>query len=407
MLINGIELSSLGAQLHDRVLTSNIVETTQDWLEGDIQPTFIRQQDKFKDIKLDFLITEQNEEAAFMIMSKLTSMLRKATIIFDDMDLLFDVVLNGKTEQSRLKNGNFILTVNLLSDYAKGTTEIYTTDSRATDYFYLNILYYQKGNILLGSDRVLIKPSQFNDLNVTFEKLGIDVNKYRPDYYNEGKVSNFEGRELTYENLQSVQSLIINYGPTTYYKDVQYFMSGEEGGMYSLITSAVVSFTKEQVDNAATIGQIIDLSVNKPNGYRARTNYNKDFNFENFLAFSPLDVYYDKIANELSKDITVNYYIETDGEYSLYHSQVINVKEGNIVNGMTLQNIINVNACITYPNEKSQEFHKKFGYKTVAHFTKCGYKFNTWHDIIWMEKFIEKHHIPPKDVILFSQLNLK
>ena len=111
---------------------------------------------------------------------------------------------------------------------------------------------------------------------MTFEKLGIDVNKYRPDYYNEGKVSNFEGRELTYENLQSVQSLIINYGPTTYYKDVQYFMSGEEDGMYSLITSAVVSFTKEQVDNAATIGQIIDLSVNKPNGYRARTNYNKE-----------------------------------------------------------------------------------------------------------------------------------
>ena len=63
---------------------------------------------------------------------------------------------------------------------------------------------------------------------------------------------------------------------------------------------------------------------------------------------------------------------------------------------LKMQNIINVNACITYPNEKSQEFHKKFGYK-----------FNTWHDIIWMEKFIEKHHIPPKDVILFSQLNLK
>lgn len=74
---------------------------------------------------------------------------------------------------------------------------------------------------------------------------------------------------------------------------------------------------------------------------------------------------------------------------------------------LKMQNIINVNACITYPNEKSQEFHKKFGYKTVAQFTKCGYKFNTWHDIIWMEKFIEKHHIPPKDVILFSQLNLK
>lgn len=344
MLINGIELSSLGVQLHDRVLTSNIVETTQDWLEGDIQPTFIRQQDKFKNIRLEFLITEQDEETAFLVMSKLTAMLRKATIVFDDIDLLFDVVLDGKANQSRLKNGNFILTVNLLSDYAKGATEIHTTDSRATDYFYLNVLYYQKGNILLGTERVLIKPSQFNELNITFEKLGVDVNKYRPDYYNEGKVSNFEGRELTYENLQSVQSLIINYGPTTYYKDVQYFISEEENGIYNLVTSVVVSFTKELIDNAATIGQIIDLTANKPNGYRARTNYNKDLNFENFLAFSPLDVYYDKISNELSKDIAVNYYIEENGEYQLHHSQVVNVKEGNIVNGMTLQNIINVNA---------------------------------------------------------------
>ena len=74
---------------------------------------------------------------------------------------------------------------------------------------------------------------------------------------------------------------------------------------------------------------------------------------------------------------------------------------------LKLQNIINVNACITYPNEKSENFHKKFGYKTVAHFTKCGYKFGQWIDMIWMEKSIGKHDIPPKDIIPFSKLNLK
>ena len=47
MLINGIELSSLGIQLYDRVLYSNDVDTSQEWLDGDIQPTFIRQQDRF------------------------------------------------------------------------------------------------------------------------------------------------------------------------------------------------------------------------------------------------------------------------------------------------------------------------------------------------------------------------
>ncbi|MCQ2969013.1 MAG: N-acetyltransferase family protein [Clostridium sp.] len=73
---------------------------------------------------------------------------------------------------------------------------------------------------------------------------------------------------------------------------------------------------------------------------------------------------------------------------------------------LKLQNIINLNACIAYPNEKSEEFHKKFGYKTVAHFTKCGYKFGKWHDMIWMEKFINEHIANPKEVIPFSKLNL-
>lgn len=73
---------------------------------------------------------------------------------------------------------------------------------------------------------------------------------------------------------------------------------------------------------------------------------------------------------------------------------------------LKMQNIINVNACITYPNEKSENFHKKFGYKTVAHFTKCGYKLGKWHDMIWMEKFINDHTNNPKDIIPFSKLNI-
>jgi hypothetical protein len=36
MLINGIELSSLGIELFDRVLYSNSIDTAQEWLDGDI-----------------------------------------------------------------------------------------------------------------------------------------------------------------------------------------------------------------------------------------------------------------------------------------------------------------------------------------------------------------------------------
>lgn len=71
---------------------------------------------------------------------------------------------------------------------------------------------------------------------------------------------------------------------------------------------------------------------------------------------------------------------------------------------LKMQNIINMNACITYPNEKSESFHKKFGYKTVAHFTKCGYKFDKWKDMIWMEKFIGEHKDKPEEIIPFSKI---
>jgi len=43
MLINGININTLGVKLYDRVINSNTVDTTQEWLDGDIQPTFVRQ----------------------------------------------------------------------------------------------------------------------------------------------------------------------------------------------------------------------------------------------------------------------------------------------------------------------------------------------------------------------------
>ena len=70
------------------------------------------------------------------------------------------------------------------------------------------------------------------------------------------------------------------------------------------------------------------------------------------------------------------------------------------------QNIINLNACIAYPNPGSIRFHEQLGYQTVAHFTKCGYKLDTWHDMIWMEKMIGEHTIPPQPIIPVTELEL-
>ena len=148
MLINGIELNALGVQLFDRVLYSNDINTSQEWLDGDIQPTFIRQQDRFKTIKLEFLVLGNNEDEAFLRISKLTAMLKKATIKFDDLNFSFDVSIIEAGEPVRLKNGNFVVPYTLSSGYAKGQREVYTTNANMTNSFKLTVMYYKNSNIL-------------------------------------------------------------------------------------------------------------------------------------------------------------------------------------------------------------------------------------------------------------------
>ena len=68
------------------------------------------------------------------------------------------------------------------------------------------------------------------------------------------------------------------------------------------------------------------------------------------------------------------------------------------------QNVINVNACIAYPNPGSIAFHEKHGYRTVGHFTKCGYKLGRWWDMVWMEKMLGPHPAQPEPFIPADRL---
>ena len=76
-------------------------------------------------------------------------------------------------------------------------------------------------------------------------------------------------------------------------------------------------------------------------------------------------------------------------------------------NALARQHIINVNACIAYPNPGSIAFHERLGYKTVAHFTRCGFKQGQWYDMIWMEKMLADHPAHPLPVIPFPQLEAR
>lgn len=78
---------------------------------------------------------------------------------------------------------------------------------------------------------------------------------------------------------------------------------------------------------------------------------------------------------------------------------------------LALQNILNLNACIGYPEREdayltldSVRFHERLGYRMVGKFLQCGYKFGRWYHMVWMEKHLGIHDADPRPVRPFGEV---
>lgn len=344
MLINGIDISSLGVKLYDRVINSNSISTTDEWLDGDIQPTTVRQQEKFKYIQLDFLVLGANEDDAYMRISRLTKELKQATLKFDDINLTFDVVMYGSATPERLKNGNFIVSYKLRSDYAKGGREIYTTNANLTNAFRLNLLYYKNSVELLSSESIIIKASSFKGDEDNLASVGIDLDKFLPEYYNHGVATNIGNLAITYANLQLIGTLIINYEPTQFNLGLSYYLDDGQG-YFNEILRETINFTYPQLQDIQTIGQLVQPQRYQPAGYNSEILFDGDITVEHLLEISPIQVLFHKVENARTKNVAVSYYRETDNEeWAFIASQVVNVNETQFYDGITLNDLFNISA---------------------------------------------------------------
>ncbi len=73
--------------------------------------------------------------------------------------------------------------------------------------------------------------------------------------------------------------------------------------------------------------------------------------------------------------------------------------------------ILNLYACIGYPEHEdeylttnSADFHAHMGYVKIGEFHKCGYKFDRWYNMIWMEKIIGTHEMKQPAITYFPEL---
>ena len=77
------------------------------------------------------------------------------------------------------------------------------------------------------------------------------------------------------------------------------------------------------------------------------------------------------------------------------------------------QNVYMLYACIARADEENDPhltnasiaFHEHVGYRLVGVHEKCGYKFNRWYSIVWMERLISERPNHPAPFIPFSELN--
>ena len=114
----------------------------------------------------------------------------------------------------------------------------------------------------------------------------------------------------------------------------------------------------------------------------------------------------EEFASRIQHTVETSIYVEQ----SLKHRGIGRMLHDALETALREQGILNMNACIAYPpkedehlDKNSVEFHTHMGYRLVGEFHKCGYKFNHWYNMVWMEKLIGEHltvQEPPKFPLL-------
>ena len=123
------------------------------------------------------------------------------------------------------------------------------------------------------------------------------------------------------------------------------------------------------------------------------------------VGFSYAGEFKNRSAYDWSAEITL--YMDKDYQ-NCGIGKLLYTKMEEILRKMGMTNLY---ACIAFPEEEdayltrdSEKFHKKLGFTTVANFARCGYKFQNWYGMIWMEKIIGPHLKEQPPVLTYEEL---
>ena len=76
------------------------------------------------------------------------------------------------------------------------------------------------------------------------------------------------------------------------------------------------------------------------------------------------------------------------------HPYLVLERDGEIL-GYAYTGQLGSRAAYAWAAETSIDFHTRLGYAVAGTFHRCGYKFGTWYDVVWMEKRLSDDAAPP------------
>lgn len=117
------------------------------------------------------------------------------------------------------------------------------------------------------------------------------------------------------------------------------------------------------------------------------------------IGYAYAGAFYGRAAYDWSAETTI--YVKK----GCSHSGVGKLLYQALETALKAQNIINLYACIGYPEvedeyltKNSAQFHAHLGYRMVGEFYHCGYKFDRWYNMVWMEKLLNPEIKHPKPI---------
>ncbi len=153
-------------------------------------------------------------------------------------------------------------------------------------------------------------------------------------------------------------------------------------GYYVLNTA--ISFEYKVPDTAELKKRIETISTKYP--YCVAVIDNKIVGYAYANALGVREAY--KFSVELSVYIDKDYKKRGIGRL-LYNHLENELKKTGITN--LYARVVVPDVEDEYANFNSLLFHKHLGFKQVGELHKCGYKFNRWYNVVYMEKFIRKN----------------